>query len=201
MGSAGGLVGQGARQPQGGGVGVGAPGQPRLQGERSQRGRPQRGWPWPRQGWPWPQFSPLQPQWGRQRQQRERFRRERSRREWRPIWCQSRGAGTWRRHTSNSRMRRRPRSPHTPNNQPEMLRIGLLWRGLLKVELEILQNYRKIATLAFLRERQKAADMGTGNRPRLIISRHRYNKQNFCVSEVPWNALPGPADTSSPTTN
>ena len=53
-----------------------------------------------------------------------------------------------------------------------MLRIGLFWRGLLKVELEILQNYRKIATLAFLRERQKAADMGTGTRPRLIISRH-----------------------------
>ena len=48
---------------------------------------------------------------------------------------------------------------------------------------------------------KKAADMGTGDRPRLIVSWHRYNKQNFCVSEVPWNALPGPAHTSSPTTN
>ena len=55
------------------GLGVGAPGQPQLQGERSQRGRPQRGWPWPRQGWSRLQFGPLQPQWGRRRQRRERF--------------------------------------------------------------------------------------------------------------------------------
>ena len=99
----GGLVGQGARQPQGRGTGVGAPGKQRLQGERSQRGRPQRGWPWPRQGWSRPQFGPLQPQWGRQRQRQERFRRERLRLEWRLIWCQSRGVGTWRRHATTSR--------------------------------------------------------------------------------------------------
>ena len=85
-------------------------------------------------------------------------------------------------------MRRRPRSPHRLNNPPERAPTRLLWRDLLEIGMEILQNSQKFATSAFLRERQKTADMSTGGRPRLVVSWHRYNKRKFCVTEVPWNA-------------
>ena len=43
--------------------------------------------------------------------------------------------------------------------------------------------------------------MGTGGCPRLIISQHRYNKQDFCVSDVPQNTSPGPDCTILAITN
>ena len=46
-------------------------------------------------------------------------------------------------------MRRRPRSSHRLDNPPERARTRLLWRGLLKTELEFLQNPRNLQLRRF----------------------------------------------------